>query len=120
MIHKTWIETDEELVVRVQFILPNSIWADRICLVGDFNEWSATSHPMQRDREGQWTLEIDLEAGRAYQFRYLCDGERWMNDSQADAYVLNPYGSDNFVIIADPQFKKQDSESWSTPPSGAP
>jgi hypothetical protein len=37
----------------------------------------------------------DLELGRAFQFRYLRDGEVWLNDNQADAYVPNPYGSDN-------------------------
>ena len=109
MIDKTWMETESGLIVRVRFTLPNSVWADRICLVGDFNEWNTTSHPMRRDRDGQWGLALDLEAGRAFQFRYLCDGERWMNDSQADAYVLNPYGSDNFVIMTDPQFKKRDA-----------
>jgi 1,4-alpha-glucan branching enzyme len=107
VIHKTLVETDSGPVVRVAFTLPNSIWADQICLVGDFNGWSHTSHPMQRDRQGDWQIVIDLELGRAYQFRYLCDGERWMNDSQADAYVLSPYGSDNFVIITDPHFKQQ-------------
>jgi hypothetical protein len=47
----------------------------------------------------------DLELGRAFQFRYLRDGEVWLNDNQADAYVPNPYGSDNFVIVTDPNFK---------------
>lgn len=48
---------------------------------------------------------MDLELGHAYQFRYLRDGEEWVNDGQADAYVSNPYGSDNSVIITDPEFK---------------
>ncbi len=59
------------------------------------------SHPLQRDREGSWTISVDLEPGGAYQFRYLCDGSRWMNDSQADAYELNTYGGENFVVLTD-------------------
>lgn len=106
MIRKIFTETEQGMVARVIFTLPNSIWADQIHLVGDFNAWNRTSHPMQRNREGDWELVVDLEVGRAYQFRYLCDGDRWMNDSQADAYVMNPYGSDNFVIITDPEFKQ--------------
>jgi 1,4-alpha-glucan branching enzyme len=101
VIQKTVVETDRGSIVRVRFALPNSIWADRIYLVGDFNDWNRTSHPMQRDRHGEWYITIDLEPGRSYQFRYLCDGERWMNDTQADAYVVNPYGSENFVIVTD-------------------
>gem|GEM_PF-5024344 len=48
---------------------------------------------------------MDLELGHAYQFRYLRDGEEWVNDGQADAYVSSPYGSDNSVIVTDPEFK---------------
>jgi len=82
MIHKTFIET-----------------------VGDFNDWNRTSHPFLQDREGRWSITVDLELGRAFQFRYLRDGEVGLNDNQADAYVPNPYGSDNFVIVTDPNFK---------------
>ena len=102
MIHKIFIETDRGLVVRVTFTLPNSIWADVIYLVGDFNNWDRTSHRLQRGRDGDWNVTIDLELGRSYQFRYLRDGDHWMNDSQADAYVANPYGGDNSVVVTDP------------------
>jgi hypothetical protein len=39
-----------------------------------------------------------LPQGRAYQFRYLVDYERWMTDEAPDAYADNPYGSDNAVV----------------------
>jgi len=42
--------------------------------------------------------------GRCYQFRYRRDGE-WINDGQADGYVHNRYGSDNFLVVTDPKFK---------------
>lgn len=48
---------------------------------------------------------MELVLGRAYQFRYLLDNKHWMNDNQADAYVDNSYGSDNFVVVTDPNFK---------------
>jgi 1,4-alpha-glucan branching enzyme len=106
MISKTFVETEKGPIARVTFTLPNSMWADTVYLVGDFNDWDRTSHPFQRDREGRWTLTVDLETGRAYQFRYLRDGRDWMNDSEADAYVHNRYGSDNFVVVTDPNFKQ--------------
>ena len=74
MISKTFIEREGHVVARVTFTLPLSLWADTIYLVGDFNDWSRSSHPLRRDREGRWTLTIDLLPGRANQFRYLCDG----------------------------------------------
>jgi 1,4-alpha-glucan branching enzyme len=48
--------------------------ARQVCLVGDFNNWSATSHPMKRQRDGSWRLEIPLSRGRHY-YQFLVDGE---------------------------------------------
>jgi 1,4-alpha-glucan branching enzyme len=104
MIQKSFIKSKGRSVARVTFILPNCTWANAIYLVGDFNDWNRTSDPLQRDREGDWRLTLDLDLGRAYQFRYLRDGEEWMNDNQADAQVTNPYGSANSVVITDTEF----------------
>jgi 1,4-alpha-glucan branching enzyme len=105
MIDKQFIETSTGTVARVTFTLPESIWAAAIFLVGDFNDWDRGSHPMRQDGEGRWTTTLDLEAGHAYQFRYLVDGE-WMNDNQADAYAFNQYGTHNFIVVTDPGFRQ--------------
>ena len=105
MIHKTFVETEHGSIARVTFTLPDSTWADTIYLVGDFNGWNQSSHPFQLDREGNWTITIDLEVNRSYEFRYRRDGD-WMNDSQADGYVRNFHGSDNFLVVTDPNFKR--------------
>src|SRR5262249_23850887 len=104
MIKKTFIQTERGPIAQVTFSLPGEMWADTIYLVGDFNNWNFSSHPFQLSQNGVWTLTIDLEVGRFYQFRYLSDGD-WTNDFQADAYVHNRYGSDNFVVVTDPQWK---------------
>ena len=105
MIHKAFDENQGQPVARVTFVLPDSIWADMIYLVGDFNGWDSRSHPFERDRQGQWFVSLDLELGRAYQFRYLREGGSWMGEMQADAYVPNPSGQDNLVVVTDPNFK---------------
>lgn len=97
MIRKQFVDTEKGRVARVTFSLPDSIWADAIYLVGDFNKWNETSHPLLPGRDGAWSITIDLEVGREYQFRYCKDGE-WMNDNHADGFSQNPYGSDNFII----------------------
>lgn len=106
MIEKTFVEKDGLLVARVRFILPSSTWASSVHLVGDFNDWNYTSHPFGSDRDGNWSITMDVPTGRAYQFRYLIDGQDWINDGQADAYIYNQYGSDNCVLITDPVFKR--------------
>lgn len=106
MIEKEFVEVDGASIVRVRFSLPDGVWSDAIFLVGDFNQWNRTSHPLKQDRTGAWSIRIELEVGRAYQFRYLCDRERWLNDASADCYVCNPYGTDNFVVVIDPYFQR--------------
>ncbi|MCD6301942.1 MAG: isoamylase early set domain-containing protein [Anaerolineae bacterium] len=84
--------------VRVTFRLPSTIWADSVHLVGDFNDWSRTSHPLRHTRDGEWEISMDLEEGKTYQFRYLVNGSDWQNDWNADRYVSNPFGGENSVI----------------------
>ena len=83
---------------RVTFELPADVRAECVYLCGEFNEWSQTAQPMKRQRDGGFLLTISLKPGREYRFRYLLDGERWENDEQADAYVPNPYGSEDSVV----------------------
>jgi len=65
---------------------------------GEWNDWSADAAVMRRDAGGGFSLTVDLDAGRAYRFRYLLDGQRWDNDWAADAYVRNDFGGDDSVV----------------------
>ncbi len=82
---------------RVTFVLQAQANADHVHVAGDFNGWQATT-PMKRQKDGSWRATVELEPGREYQFRYLVDGNVWVNDEAADAYVPNPFGADNCVV----------------------
>lgn len=87
--------------VLVTFELPACLWASRIFLVGDFNGWDPVAHELhQRASDGVWTITLELDAGSAYEFRYLIDDTTWCNDDHADSYILHPYGGDNSVVVA--------------------
>jgi 1,4-alpha-glucan branching enzyme len=85
--------------VAVTFVLPASIWAEQVHLVGSFNDWDRTRTPMRQTAEGDWRLALDLDADTEHQFRYLIDGETWYTDYNADGFVANEYGSDNSVVV---------------------
>ncbi|TVR23287.1 MAG: glycoside hydrolase [Anaerolineaceae bacterium] len=86
-------------VIKVKFETQPLPDASTVFLVGDFNDWSETSHPMkQRKTDKCFAIDVKLEPGREYQFRYLVDGE-WHNDWSADQYVQNEFGGDNSVVI---------------------
>ena len=85
--------------VQVTFELPSSIWAERVNLVGDFNNWDPSKGAMRQGRsDGNWRITLILPVGRQYQFRYLVNGRDWHNDWHADEYVPNRYGTDNSVV----------------------
>lgn len=106
MIQKIFTQVNGKSIVRVTFRVPKDTQTEDLFLVGDFNEWNPVSHPFQMGSGGKWSLTVDLETGRAYQFRYFSKGKRWMHDSQADAFVFNPHSHHNFVVITDPNFKR--------------
>lgn len=79
-------------ICKCTFTLPKKAApnAETVNLVGDFNSWSLDSTPMKRLKSGDFKLEMDLDAGQRYQYRYLIDGEIWENDWNADDYVPVP------------------------------
>jgi 1,4-alpha-glucan branching enzyme len=76
--------------------------AKEVRVVGDFNAWNIADDAckLTKKKDGSWSLTLDLETGREYQFRYLLDGTRWENDWAADKYVPAPNTiEDNSVVV---------------------
>ena len=87
-------------VCKLTFELPEDYSAERLELYTDFNGWEPI--PFKRLKSGKWKLQLDVESGAEYQFRYLArngDGVRWDNDPAADRFVANEYGSENCVLV---------------------
>jgi 1,4-alpha-glucan branching enzyme len=87
-------------VCKVTFTLPKEAApdAETVCVMGEFNDWSCDANPLKRQKNGDFSVSLDLEKGRSYRFRYLVDGWKFENDWQADRYEANPYGGDDSVI----------------------
>ncbi|UCD86212.1 MAG: isoamylase early set domain-containing protein [Desulfobacterales bacterium] len=87
---------------RVTFSLPRIAApdAETVSVVGEFNGWDIHATPMKKLKNGDFTITVDLQPGREYQFRYLIDDSVWENDWNADRYVRSPYeDSDNSVVL---------------------
>jgi len=86
-------------VVRVTFRVSKLLWADHIALVGEFNNWNPHSHFLKQTRDdADWHITLELKAGRSYRFRYVVDGETWIDDERADGCEPNPYGGFDSVV----------------------
>lgn len=83
---------------RVTFKVPAELEAERVALLGEFNEWDAESHPLTKRKDGSHSVTVSLDAGKEYRFRYLLDGDRWANDETPDRLVPNRFGSRDCLI----------------------
>jgi len=89
-------------VSKVTFRLPPEAAgeADKVTLVGDFNNWDPQATPRQRLSSGEFKATLDLERGRKYQFRYLIEDMVCENDWEADDYVASDVGNcENSVVM---------------------
>ncbi len=90
-------------VCKVTFTIPKEVASNfqKIALVGEFNNWDPDAiHFTEREKDGSFSVSIELPTGREYAFRYLADGVTWMNEPEADKFTPTGYGdSENSVII---------------------
>ena len=55
---------------------------------------------MRKQKDGSFTITLDLPTDREYQFRYLIDGEIWISDPEADKYAFSPFGDCENSVVA--------------------
>ncbi len=97
MLKKNYTKTKQKC--RVTFKYPNPEQADSAVLAGEFNNWSLTKTPMKKLKNGTFSVTVSLTAGHSYRFRYVLDGNIWLNDPEADSYAANDFGEDNSVVV---------------------
>ena len=96
MLKKSYSKTKRSC--RVTFEIPQQEKAKRVALCGEFNNWDPSANPMKQRKDGRFSTTVSMAAGRSYRFKYLVDNQRWENDSAADSYVPNEFGSDDSLI----------------------
>ncbi len=74
--------------------------AKEVSVLGDFNNWDPSETTMKKVKDGSFTKTIELEVGHEYQFRYLVDGTRWINDAAADKYAHSGVAAEENSIVA--------------------
>ena len=79
---------------KVKFTLPlaNIIGTTECILLGEFNNWNpAEGVVMKVDQDGFLYTELELPAGKEYQYRYLLGNGHWVNDN-AEKVLAEAYG----------------------------
>jgi 1,4-alpha-glucan branching enzyme len=70
--------------------------AKTVALVGDFNDWNPSTHPMKRGRGKVWRIEVELPPGR-HEYKFLVNGGEWWNDPDA-LKIPNIWGTENSYV----------------------
>lgn len=57
-------------------------------LLGEFNNWDYNEGiELKKQKDGSMTAAASLESGKRYEYRYLLNDGRWVNDGSAHQYV---------------------------------
>ncbi|MEZ4430945.1 MAG: glycogen-binding domain-containing protein [bacterium] len=80
--------------------------AARVALAGDFNRWSADSHPLTGpDPDGWWTLTLPLPPGR-HGYMLVIDGD-FTRPADAPAYADDGFGGEVGVLYVLPDMTSE-------------
>ena len=72
--------------------------AKSVALVGDFNNWSASSDPLTRRADGAWTVTKKLPAG-TYGYKFVVDGVLWKQDAANPDSRDDGFGGKNSLVV---------------------
>ncbi|MCD2423824.1 DUF4332 domain-containing protein [Niabella pedocola] len=89
----------------VVFSLPGEALgtANSAVLLGDFNNWDIDQAiALKPHKDGTLKAKVKLEPGQTYEYRFLLNDGRWVNDWEAQGYVHKQhFGIDNSVITVE-------------------
>jgi len=73
--------------------------AESVVLVGDFTEWEKKKVIMSNSKkDGMWKVEIRLEKGKLYKYKFIIDGKLWISDPNALLQVEDGFGGENSLL----------------------
>jgi 1,4-alpha-glucan branching enzyme len=67
-------------MVKVTFSLPAGEPAGAVSVVGDFNDWDPSAHPLRPRSNQTRSVSVSVPTGSTLRFRYLAEGGRWFDD----------------------------------------
>lgn len=74
--------------------------ARKAAIAGDFNDWKSERTPMKALKSGDFTVSLQLDKGREYQYRFVLDDQKWVTDDSADKQVYCEFAcAHNAVVV---------------------
>jgi len=73
--------------------------AQNISVAGDFNGWSHVATPLKRDKSGLWLTEISIPRNGRLEYKFIVNGQRWIEDPSNGMKAPDNYGGLNSVLV---------------------
>ena len=85
------------LAVQVTCAVPADT-GDGVSLLGDFNGWDPSAHPLKKRSNGTRSVSVELPAGSTYHYKFLTADGTWFCDPHSEAIELNDFHQPNSVL----------------------
>jgi 1,4-alpha-glucan branching enzyme len=72
--------------------------ARSVALAGDFNGWNSALTPLVKDGTGLWFAEIQAPTPGRYQYKFIVNDRRWIEDPSNGMKVPDSYGGLNSLL----------------------
>jgi serine protease AprX len=73
--------------------------AQSVSVAGEFNGWSQAATPLKRNESGLWVTEIVVPQAGRFEYKFLINGQRWIEDPSNGMKAPDNYGGLNSVLV---------------------
>lgn len=73
--------------------------AKSVSLAGEFNDWDGNRTGLQKDEHGMWRVAIEAPPPGLYHYKYVVNGEWWLEDPNNGMKAPDDHGGLNSVLI---------------------
>jgi 1,4-alpha-glucan branching enzyme len=73
--------------------------AKSVSVAGEFNRWDQLATPLKRNDSGLWSTEIAVTAPGRFEYKFIVDGKRWLEDPSNGLKTPDNHGGLNSVLV---------------------
>jgi serine protease AprX len=73
--------------------------AESVSVAGDFNGWDRLATPLERNGSGLWSTRINVPHSGRFEYKFIVNGNRWIEDPSNGMKAPDNYGGLNSVVV---------------------